>query len=320
MKAIRVHEFGAPDVMRLEEVAPPRAGAGEVVVQIEAAGVNPVETYIRAGAYARKPALPYTPGTDGAGTIHEVGAEVEGLRSGDRVYVAGSSSGTYAEFALCTASQVHTLPEGVSFAQGASLGVPYATAYRALHDRARTEPNDTVLVHGATGGVGIAAIQLAHKQGCKVIGTGGSQKGRALAFAQGADHVLDHTTDGYLDEAVRLTDGRGFDVILEMLANVNLDRDLSVLAPRGRVVVIGNRGRIGIDPRELMARDADVRGMSLWNASDGELSLIHAQLVEGLRDGSLRPVIGAEMQLADAPEAHERVLAGESYGKIVLVP
>lgn len=320
MKAIRVHEFGAPDVMRVEEVEITRAGAGEVVVQIEAAGVNPVETYIRAGAYARMPTLPYTPGTDGAGTIHEVGAGVEGVNVGDRVYIAGSSSGTYAEFALCRHTQVHTLPEGVSFAQGASLGVPYATAYRALHDRARTEPGEIVLIHGATGGVGIAAVQLAHKHGCKVIGTGGSQKGRALAFAQGADHVLDHTTEGYLDEAMRLTDGRGFDVILEMLANVNLGRDLSVLAPRGRVVVIGSRGRIEIDPRDLMARDADVRGMSLWNANDDELSLIHAQLIEGLSDGSLRPVIGAEMQLADAPEAHEQVLAGESYGKIVLVP
>ena len=320
MKAIRVHEFGALDVMRVEEVGIPRAGVGEVVVQIEAAGVNPVETYIRAGAYARKPALPYTPGTDGAGTIHEIGAGVEGLHAGDRVYVAGSLSGTYAEFALCKHMQVHTLPEGVSFAEGASLGVPYATAYRALHDRARTEPGEIVLIHGATGGVGIAGVQLARKHNCKVVGTGGSQKGRALAFAQGADHVLDHTTDGYLDEAMRLTDGRGFDVILEMLANVNLSRDLSVLAPRGRVVVIGSRGRTEIDPRDLMARDADVRGMSLWNAGDDELSLIHARLVEGLRDGNLRPVIGAEMQLADAPEAHEQVLAGESYGKVVLVP
>lgn len=320
MKAIRVHEFGAPDVMRVEEVEIPRAGAGEVVVQIEATGVNPVETYIRAGAYARKPALPYTPGSDGAGTIHEIGAGVENLNIGDRVYIAGSLSGTYAEFALCTASQIHILPEGISFAEGAAIGVPYATAYRALHDRARTEPNEVILVHGATGGVGIATVQLAHKHGCKVVGTGGSQKGRALAYAQGADYVLDHTADGYLDEAMRLTDGRGFDVILEMLANVNLDRDLSVLAPRGRVVVIGSRGRIEIDPRDLMSRDADVRGMSLWNASEDELRRIHAQLIEGLRDGSLRPVIGAEMQLTDAPEAHEQVLAGESYGKIVLVP
>ncbi len=320
MKAIRVHEFGAPDVMRVEDVAEPVPGAGEVVVQLAGIGVNPVETYIRSGMYPRTPATPYTPGTDGAGAIHTTGDGVEGVKAGDRVYVAGSLSGTYAEFALCKASQVHTLPHGVSDVEGAGIGVPYATAYRALHQRARTQTNEIVLVHGATGGVGIAAVQLAHAHGCAVIGTGGSQKGRALAFAQGTDHVLDHTTENYLDEVMSLTGGRGVDVILEMLANVNLGRDLKVLAPRGRVVVIGSRGTVEIDPRDAMSRDAEILGMSLNNATDEELSEIHARLVEGLRARDLRPVVGAELPLADAAEAHRLVLQGDSYGKIALIP
>lgn len=320
MKAIRVYEFGAPEVMRLEEVADLAPGASEIVVQLAAVGVNPVETYIRSGVYARTPALPYTPGTDGAGTVHAVGEKVEEFKVGDRVYLSGSLTGTYAEFALCNATQAHTLPVNISFAEGAGVGVPYATAYRALHQRAAAKSGETVFIHGATGGVGIACVQLAHAHGCRVIGTGGSQKGRALAFAQGADEILDHTSEDYLDEVMRLTDGRGVDVILEMLANVNLARDLKILAPRGRIIIIGSRGQIEIDPRDAMSRDASILGMSLWNATDDEMREIHENLVRGFESRRLLPIIGAEMDLSDAAEAHRVVLAGDSYGKIVLVP
>ncbi|HYX42813.1 MAG TPA: alcohol dehydrogenase catalytic domain-containing protein, partial [Pyrinomonadaceae bacterium] len=176
MKTIRVHEFGGPEVLRLEEVEAPQAGAGQVVVRVAAAGVNPVEVYIRSGMYARKPELPFTPGMDGAGTVEACGADVQRVRAGDRVYIAGSLSGTYAERALCLESQVHPLPAAVSFQQGAAMGVPYATAYRALFDRGQAKPSETVLVHGATGGVGIAAVQLARAAGLTVIGTGGTDE------------------------------------------------------------------------------------------------------------------------------------------------
>jgi NADPH2:quinone reductase len=152
MKAIRVHEFGDPDVLRLEEVQTPRPGPSQVLIRMHAIGVNPVETYIRAGTYALKPALPYTPGNDGAGVVEEVGADVNEFKRGDRVYAAGSLSGTYAEFALCKTEQVHPLPENVSFAQGAAMGTPYATAYRGLFQRSDAKPGETVLVHGASGG------------------------------------------------------------------------------------------------------------------------------------------------------------------------
>src|SRR5215831_20777517 len=146
MKAIRVTAFGGPDVLRVEEVPTPKPGPGEVLVHIHASGVNPVETYIRAGKYARLPELPYTPGNDGAGVVQQLGADVSELKSGDRVYTAGSISGTYAEFALCKKEQVHPLPANVSFAQGAVMGTPYATAYRGLFQRAVAEPGETVLV------------------------------------------------------------------------------------------------------------------------------------------------------------------------------
>lgn len=320
MRAIRVGEFGAPEVMRLEEVDDPRAGRGEVLVRVKAAGVNPVDTYIRAGAYARQPALPYTPGSDAAGIVEAVGEGVEAVAVGARVYVAGSVSGTYAEVAVCQESQVHPLPEHVSFAQGAGVFVPYATAYRALFQRARASAGETVLVHGASGGVGVASVQLARAAGLKVIGTGGTEEGRCLVSDEGAHEVLDHHAPDYLARLMELTGGRGVDVILEMLANVNLDKDLDVLARGGRVVVVGNRGRVEINPRAIMSRDASIHGMSLLNAPPEELTGVHAALVAGLENGTLRPVVARQMPLDDAPRAHQIVLAPGAYGKIVLIP
>ncbi len=320
MHAIRVHTFGAPEVMRLEEVADPTPGPGEVVVRVKAAGVNPVDTYIRSGAYVIKPKLPYTPGLDAAGVVEAAGQGVTRVKKEERVYVAGTLSGAYAEFALCAASRVHPLPERVTFAQGAGINVPYSTAHRALFGRARAVPGETVLIHGASGGVGVAAVQIARASGLTVIGTGGTDRGRGLVTEQGAHHVLDHRAAGYLDHLLELTNGRGADIILEMLANVNLATDLGALARGGRVVVIGSRGTIEIDPRMAMSRDASILGMSLMNATEPGLASIHAALVAGLENGTLRPIVGKEMPLADAPRAHQAVLEPGAYGKIVLLP
>ena len=319
MKAIRVKEFGGPEELRLQEVPDLQAGAGQVVVRVMAVGVNPYDTYMRQGTYAVKPALPYTPGSDAAGIVESVGDGVEGIAAGDRVYVGGTLTGAYAEQTLAEAWQVHPLPSNVTFAQGAGVNVPYATAFRALFHIARAQPGETVLIHGASGGVGVAGVQLARAAGMKVIGTGGTPRGRELVTAQGAHYALDHHAPDYLDALLKLTGGRGVDVVLEMLANANLAKDLSVLASKGRVVVIGNRGNIEINPREIMRRDAAVMGMLLWNASRPDLASIHAGIVAGLENGSLRPVVGKELPLADAPQAHRAVMEPGAYGKIVLV-
>ncbi|MGH9688710.1 MAG: NADPH:quinone reductase [Candidatus Acidiferrales bacterium] len=320
MKAIRVDEFGAPENLRIQEVPDLKSGSGQVVVQIRAAGVNPVDTYIRAGAYPRKPAIPYTPGTDGAGIVHSIGEGVKRIAVGDQVYTAGSVTGTYAEQCLCDEANVFPLPANASFSQGAAMHVPYATAYRGLFHRAQARPGETILVHGATGGVGIAGVQLARAAGLRVIGTAGSDHGKKLALAEGAQEVLDHKSASHFDQALALTGGRGFDVILEMLANVNLARDLTILAPKGRVVVIGNRGTIEINPRDAMMRDGSILGMSLWNASPEDLFSIHSILVAGLENKTLRPVIAQEIPLADATRAHVAVMEPGARGKIVLIP
>ena len=318
MKAIRVKEFGGPEVLRLEEVQTPQPGPGELVVRIHAAGVNPVETYIRAGTYARLPNLPYTPGNDAAGMVEQVDAGVTEFKAGDRVYTAGSISGTYAEFALCKKEQVHPLPANVSFARGAAMGTPYATAYRGLLQRAAAEPGETVLVHGASGGVGTAALQLARAHGLRVFGTAGSDEGFKLVREQGAHEVFDHRAPDHFEQIMKATGGHGVDVIVEMLANVNLGKDLTILAKTGRVVIIGSRGPVQINPRDTMQRDADVRGMILPNTPPAQLASIHAALVAGLEDGTLRPVIGKEFSLAETAQAHQAVMEPGAIGKIVL--
>jgi NADPH2:quinone reductase len=325
MKAIRVHEFGGPTVMKLEEVPDPIAGPGDVVVRVRAAGVNPVDAYMHTGTYARKPILPYTPGQDGAGEIVSAGADVNEFKAGDRVYVCGvgntiAGAGTYAELALCVPSQLHHLPARVSFGQGAALGVPYCTAYRALFQRAGARPGETVLIHGATGGVGIAAVELAHARGLRVIGSGGTDAGLKAAREHGADVVVNHRTAGYADEIMKATGGQGVSLVIEMAAHVNLDRDLGLLAKHGRIVVVGNRGKTEIDARQAMGRDAAILGMTLFNVSEADFVEIHAGLIAGLANGALNPVVGREIPLADATRAHEAIMEPGALGKIVLVP
>ncbi len=320
MKAIQVYQFGGPEVLAVHEVPTPKPGPGEVLVRVRAAGVNPYDTYMRAGAYPVKPALPYAPGSDAAGTIEAVGEGVAKVKPGDRVYTATTLTGAYAEYALARENQVYPLPEKISFSQGAGLWVPYGTAYTALRHHADARAGEILLVHGASGGVGIAAVQWARALGLTVIGTAGTSRGLELVKKEGAHHVFDHSKAGYPEEILKATGGRGVDLILEMLANVNLATDLKLLAIRGRVIVIGNRGEITINPRELMARRASVRGFTLWAATDAESAEIHAAIAAGLENGTLRPIVGKELPLKDAPQSHIDVLAPGAFGKIVLIP
>jgi len=320
MKSVRAEQFGPPEVMKLEEVPDPVPSSGQVVVKVEAAGVNPVDTYIRAGIYLPDKKRPYTPGMDAAGVISAVGPDVHHRHVGQRVYVAWSLSGTYAEQVLCKEFQTHPLPEEVSFCQGAAIGVPYGAAFRALFQRARAVAGETVLVHGASGGVGIAAVQLARAAGMTVIGTAGSEEGITLVREQGAQHVLNHRQPGYLDRLDELTCGRGVDVVLEMLANVNLDHDMDAVGVAGRIVIIGSRDRVEIDPRKAMGKEISILGMTLYNANDKERISMYAAFTAGMENGTLRPVVSRRFSLAEAAAAHHAVMESSTLGKIVLIP
>ena len=323
MKAIRVHEFGGPEKLVVEEISDLKPGAGEVVVQVKAAGVNPVETYQRSGKYPVLPKLPFTPGQDGAGIVHSVGSGVTHVKAGERVYVAGTSTGSYAEYCLSQGSQIHLLPENVGFSQGAGVGIPYGTAYRALFQRAKSLPNEIVLINGASGAVGLAAVQLARAYGCLVIGTGGSDKSLSLVQQNGAHYAFNHSADDLPSRVANVCNLRGKqgpDVILEMLANVNLAKDMQMLGRHGRIVVIGNRGTIEINPRDIMAKDGVILGMSLPYASDEEKAAMYSAIGEALRIGVANPVVAKEYPLKDAPKAHEDVIGKSTHGKLVLLP
>jgi len=319
MKAIRVQQFGDPDVLQLAEVPDLTPGPGQILVRLHAAGVNPVETYIRTGKYAKLPPLPYTPGGDGAGTIAAFGTDVTGWKVGARVYLSGSVTGTYAEQTLSEPFQVHPLPDALTFPQGAALGIPYATAHVALFHRGQAQAGETILIHGATGGVGSAAVQIALAAGLRVFATGGSEEGRALLQREGVHAVFDHHAADYMQQILEATDGRGVNLILELLANVNLGKDLPMLATGGRVIVVGSRGPVEINPRDLMSRNADIRGVMLTALPPAIVAETHRALGESLERGTLRPVVARTYPLVEAPQAHAAVMSPGAIGKIVLL-
>ena len=320
MKAIVVREYGEAGVMQLEEVPNLSPNGKQVLVRIKAAGVNPVDTYVRQGTHASTPELPFTPGKDAAGIVEEIGESISKVKNGDRVYLAGSATGTYAEFALCNENQIWKLPENTTFEQGAGVFVPYATAYRGLVQKAKPQKGEMVLIHGASGAVGIAAVQWAKNLGLKIIGTASSDEGRNLVKQQGAEFVFDHSKENYLDEILESTNGKGVDVILEMLANVNLTKDFHVLAKFGRIIVIGSRGSLEFDPRLTMGKDAAILGMALFNAMPEDFEGIHSAIFNGLNQSYLAPIIGKTFPLNKAVDAHCEIVENKAFGKIVLLP
>src|ERR1700693_53525 len=320
MRAIRVSQFGGPEVLKLEEIPTPAPAAGQVLVHVRAAGVNPYDTYMRAGTYAVKPPLPYTPGSDAAGVVESVGPGVTKVKAGDRLYSARTISGAYAEYALAQENQVQPLPESIEFAQGAGIWVPYGTAYHALFHSAQARAGETLLVHGASGGVGTAALQFARTIGLTIFGTAGTDPGIELIKREGVTQAFNHTQAGYEEEILKATGGKGVDIILEMLANVNLPKDLKLLATNGRVIVIGNRGETTINARDLMGKRGSIRAFTLWAITEQETKEIYAGINAGLSNGTLTPVVAKEIPLAETASAHKQILEPGSVGKIVLIP
>lgn len=316
MKAVQIQNYGPASDLAVVEAPKPAITAGQLLVQIGAAGINPVDTYIRSGTNNYQANFPHTPGNDGAGTVVEVADDVTEFKVGDRIYFSRCLSGSSAEFASCLAEKAFPLPDNISFEQGACLGVPYTTAHRALFGRAHAQAGQKVLIHGGTGAVGIAAVQLALAAGLDVVASAGSEAGEELLKAQGAHHVINHKDADHLVPFQNLENG--FDVIIEMLADQNLDQDLKALAHGGCVAVIGNRGTVEINPRDLMARDASVVGVALANVKTPALKQIGKSLYPLLNSGLLTPVVRKTYSLAELGQAHEDVLKAGALGNLVV--
>jgi NADPH2:quinone reductase len=321
MKAIRVHTFGGPEVLTLEDqVAVPPVKENQVLVRVTYSGVNPVETYIREGLYSRLPDLPYIPGSDAAGYVHEVGSAVKHLKVGDRVFVAGTSSnsGSYAQFVVSDDTYVFPLHDRLTMQQGASLGVPFFTAYKALILRAQTRPGEVVLIHGASGAVGTAAVQIARALGATVVGTAGTKEGMDVVSRCGAHHVFNHNHKSYEKKMLEHL-GTGFDVIIEHLANINLGHDLQMLKNGARVMIVGCRGTASINPRHLMLPEASIRGVALGTSTREEWMEMGAAIVAGIEAGWVNPVINQVYNMEDVQQVHHDIIHSKgAKGKRVL--
>lgn len=321
MRAMLIEQHGGPEVLVAGEVEVPEPGPGQVRVRVHAAGLNPADTYMVRGGYEffHNP-LPWVPGFDSAGQVDAVGQDVAGLVVGDRVFVAGvlgPCSGAFAEFHVADASVVGLLPERLAYGQGAAIGVPYPTAYHALFQRAALRPGETVLVHGASGGVGQACVQFARAAGARVVATAGSVEGWELARSQGAHVVVDHNAEDHV-EALRRAAPGGYDVVVEMAASTNLEHDLGLLARHGRVAIVGARTPVQITPRLVMRNDAAILGIALWHMTDDQVREALAATVAGLESGTLTPAVGRELPLDRLAEAFALVTTGHRSGKVVL--
>ncbi len=304
----------------------PPSDQGEVLVNVAYSSVNYKDALAGTGKGAILRTAPLTGGIDLAGEVQET--KTRRFRKGDIILMTGcglseTANGGYSQYQRVDGRHVLRIPKGLSSKEAMILGTAGFTAALCLHQmekNGQTPAMGPIVVTGASGGVGLAAVQLARAAGMTVIGTAGTEKSQRLVSEEGAQHVLDHHDPNHLEQALELTGGNGINVILEMLANVNLGNDLKVLAKGGRVVVIGSRGDVQITPRDLMGRDASVLGMSLMNSSKQELTGIHAFLVAGLENGTLRPVVGKEMPLTEAAQAHHLIMESSAYGQIVLTP
>ncbi|XP_074077269.1 quinone oxidoreductase isoform X2 [Macrotis lagotis] len=287
MRAIRVSEFGGPEVLRLHTSVPvPEPSESQVLIKVHACGVNPVETYIRSGTYGRTPTLPYTPGTDVAGVVEAVGQNVKNFKRGDRVFTTKTVTGGYAEYTIAANSTVFPLPDKLSFNQGASIGIPYFTAYRALMHSARVKPGEIVLIHGASGGVGIAACQIARAYGLQVLGTAGTEQGRKIVLNNGAHKVFNHRKANYIN----------------------------------KIKIVGSRGSIEINPRDTMKKEISIIGVALYSSSTEDFLQSLAALLAGIETGWLQPVIGPNYLLENASQAHEDIINNQgASGKMILV-
>jgi NADPH2:quinone reductase len=322
MRAIRIHEFGDPEVYRCEEIPEPVPGAEQVLVAIEAVGVNFIEVYQRTGLYPV--ALPATPGSEAAGTIVAVGAGVTEFRTGDRVAWQGGS-GAYAERAAVPADRLVHLPEGVSMKSGAAAMLQGMTAHYLACSTFPLKPGDICVVHAAAGGVGLLLCQIAKRRGARVIGTVSTPEKAALARAAGADEAILYTEQDFEAEVRRITAGAGVQVVYDSVGRSTFERSLCCLAPRGMMVLYGqSSGPVGaFDPQLLNQRGSIFLtrpALGHYTATRAELLQRANEVLGWVRNGTLQLRIEREFPLSQASEAHRQLQGRATTGKLLLIP
>jgi NADPH:quinone reductase len=319
MKAIRVHQYGGPEVLKLEDYEVGKPAAGQVLLRNVNAGLNFVDTYIRRGIYPYH--LPYTPGWEGAGVVEELGEGVSTLKVGDRVAYA-HQSGSYAEWSLAKAEGLIPLPEAFSFEQGAAFPLQGMTAHYLLHEFRTVKPGDVVLIHAAAGGMGLLLVQWAKHLGAKVFGTVSTEEKAKAAREAGVDEVIFYTKSDFVAETKRLTNGQGADLIIDGVGKTTFAGNLEAAARRGNVIIYGAASGPAdpISPNALMVRSLTLSGGNLVNYILTREEMLHRAkaVIEGIQKGWLKLKIDRVLPLAQASEAHQLLESRQTIGKILL--
>ena len=322
MKAIRIHETGGPEVMHLEEVEIPTLAQGEVLIKIAAAGINYADLAQRRGAYLTRTRTPMTLGFEVAGTIAAHGPGTSAPPVGTRVIAF--VEGGYAEYAIASAATIIPIPDNLDFAHAAAFAVQGLTAYQTLRESGRLQPGESVLVQAAAGGVGTLAVQLARLMGAgKVIGTASNEQKLDLVRSLGADAAINYTQDDWVEQVKKATDGRGVDIVLEVVGGDVADQALKCLAPFGRLVVIGAASgeRAQFSAIQLMYKNLSVVGywLTAWMSRPDRIAAAPIELMQYLASGNLQIIVGQTFPLAEAAEAHRVIAERRTTGKVVLL-
>ena len=324
MKAVRIHEYGGPEVLSYEDIDKPEPQADQLVVRVEAAAVNMFDLTVREGRFKGPLPLPKTIGSDGAGVVEQAGADVEGPRAGDEVMFTGLGiglQGSYAEYAIVLPVQAVPKPAGLAFTDAAAMGLVFPTALYALTRRAGLQPGETVLVQGAAGGVGSAAVQLARALGARVLATVLEAEHVDQVRGLGADEVVRWDEPEAVDRIKELTEGRGVDVVLEIAASDNLAADLGLVAKGGRIAVVGggSAAEAAVPFGAASGVDASLLYLSSSNAGRAGMAQMLREVGDMVARGEVRPVVCEVLPLSEAGRAHRRLLEPH-FGKIVLAP
>lgn len=343
MRAVVISQYGAPEVLEVQERPDPAVGRGEIRIEVRAAGINFADLMARAGMYPDAPKPPCIIGYDICGVVESVGEGVEDFSVGDEV-LAGSKFGGYAELVSIPARDAVSLPERLSFEQGAAVPVNYATAQAGLVVMGGIREGSRVLIHAAAGGVGIAATQIAKSHGCEIFGTASVSK-HDLIREQGVDHPIDYRNQDFAGEVMRITDGEGIDVAMDAIGPSSFRKDYEILRQGGCVICFGLaevqsgtsrnipgliKGLVSMTTATLpwwkslgiMNENKGVFGLNMlsWWEREGDLSRVIDPLVPGLTDGLLDPVVSESFSFEQAAEAHQYMHDGKNVGKVVLVP
>jgi NADPH2:quinone reductase len=324
MKAVRYHETGEADVLRWEDAPEPNVGADDVLIKVEAAGVNYADVMRRSGKYHFKADFPALLGTEAAGTVIGVGANARAFKEGDRVFCRTTAAGCQAERVAAPVSEVLRMPASISFADAASIPVIFLTAYHMLKTLAPLRAGETVLIHAAASGVGTAAVQLAKIWGAKVIATASMDEKLDLVRDLGADHCINYTKQDFVKETLRLTDDIGVERVLECVGGDVLLNSFTALAPGGRLMIYGRAsGNLPpLPPEQIFAKNLQIYGLNIggkpWTQAVHRAAL--DEILQLMAQGKVRPVISKIFSMPDVAEAHRYLSNRQTMGKVILVP